>query len=400
MSGGSFPFVDALAWDGTGLYAGGDFTIAGGTPALYIARWNGSSWSAVGSGMNNVVNALAWDGTGLYAGGDFTIAGGTPVNCIARWNGSSWSALGSGMSGGSFPFVDALAWDGTGLYAGGDFTIAGGTPANRIARWNGSSWSALGSGMNDFVYALAWDGTGLYAGGTFSTAGGTPANRIARWNPSSSSWSALGSGMSGGSFPYVNALAWDGTGLYAGGTFSTAGGTTAFHIARWNGSSWSALGSGMNNYVRALAWDGSGLYAGGDFTTAGGKLSNYTARWFPPPEVSRTAGTALKLTKGTAPGTVVCNFEDVPGMSGYNVYEGNLPFPSTAPYYSHGGAPGNVCNVTTTLAAGRRTTPAAGIGTAGSHYYLVTTYALTNEGPSGYNSSGVEIAPAQSTCPP
>ncbi len=47
------------------------------------------NWSALGAGMNGSVQALAWDGTGLYAGGDFTIAGGTPVNCIARWNGSS-----------------------------------------------------------------------------------------------------------------------------------------------------------------------------------------------------------------------------------------------------------------------------------------------------------------------
>ena len=50
MGGGSS--VYALAVSGSTLYAGGDFTTAGGAPANNIAAWNGSSWSALGSGMN------------------------------------------------------------------------------------------------------------------------------------------------------------------------------------------------------------------------------------------------------------------------------------------------------------------------------------------------------------
>ena len=267
--------VSALALDGSGnLYAGGGFTTAGGTPASYIARWDGSAWSALGSGMNNGVNALAVDGSGnLYAGGGFTTAGGISANRIARWDGSTWSALGSGMNS----TVRALALDGSGnLYAGGAFTTAGGSPANYIARWDGSAWSALGSGMNNVVNALALDGSGnLYAGGGFTTAGGSPANYIARWD--GMAWSALGSGMN----TWVMALALDGSGnLYAGGFFTTAGGGPANRIARWDGSTWSALGSGMNNDVYALAVDGSGnLYAGGQFITAGGTPANCIARW-------------------------------------------------------------------------------------------------------------------------
>ena len=53
--------------------------------------------------MNNTVRALTVfdDGSGpaLYAGGAFTTAGGVAANHIAKWNGSSWSALGSGMNG-------------------------------------------------------------------------------------------------------------------------------------------------------------------------------------------------------------------------------------------------------------------------------------------------------------
>ena len=77
------------------LYAGGFFTTAGGVSANYIAKWDGSSWSALGSGIDNLVLALAVDGAGnLYAGGSFTTAGGVIANNIAKWDGSGWSALG------------------------------------------------------------------------------------------------------------------------------------------------------------------------------------------------------------------------------------------------------------------------------------------------------------------
>jgi len=43
-----------------GFYAGGQFTAAGGVPAYYIAVWDGSAWSALGSGMNYYVYTLAF----------------------------------------------------------------------------------------------------------------------------------------------------------------------------------------------------------------------------------------------------------------------------------------------------------------------------------------------------
>ena len=59
--------VSALAVDGSGnLYAGGSFTTAGDIPANYIARWDGSAWSALGSGMNSGVLALVFDSSGNF----------------------------------------------------------------------------------------------------------------------------------------------------------------------------------------------------------------------------------------------------------------------------------------------------------------------------------------------
>ena len=266
--------VVALAVSGSDLYAGGGFTAAGGGAANCIAKWNGTSWSPLGSGMNSTVRALAVSGSDVYASGDFTTAGESAANYVAKWNGSSWSALGSGLSGGyANTAVYALAVSGSDLYAGGDFSAAGGSLATHIAKWNGSSWSALGSGMVGYVSALAVSGSDVYAGGGFRIAGSSAANSIAKWN--GSSWSALGSGMNAG----VYALAVSGSDVYAGGYFGTAGGSAANSIAKWNGSSWSALGSGMNNEVDALAVSGSEVYAGGVFRSAGGSPVNYIAKW-------------------------------------------------------------------------------------------------------------------------
>lgn len=46
--------------------------------------------------MSDWVFALTWDGVDLYAGGWFITAGETLSNRIAKWDGSDWSALGSG----------------------------------------------------------------------------------------------------------------------------------------------------------------------------------------------------------------------------------------------------------------------------------------------------------------
>jgi hypothetical protein len=271
LQNGTNNHVYTLVVDGTDVYLGGAFTTAGGENANYIAKWNGSSWLSLGSGMNDAVYALAVDSSGnLYAGGEFTTAGGVSANRIAMWNGSSWSSLGSGLN----DTVRAIAVDGSGnVYAGGAFSSAGGVGANSIAKWDGGSWSSLGSGMNNTVHAIAVQSSNVYAGGEFTTAGGVSANRIAMWD--GGNWSALGTGMDN----TVYAIAAVSGDLYAGGLFITAGGVTVNRIATWNGSSWSALGSGTDGKVSAVVPGSGNVYIGGDFTIAGGVDVNNLANW-------------------------------------------------------------------------------------------------------------------------
>ncbi|MBX3362444.1 MAG: hypothetical protein KF912_10010 [Phycisphaeraceae bacterium] len=310
---GADQFVSAIGVfdDGSGpaLYAGGNLTSAGGVPVNRIAKWNGSAWSALPSpgdlGLNGQIQAMTVfnDGSGpaLYVGGSFTTAGGVTANQIARWNGSAWSAL-SGPSGvGVNNSVRALAVhdDGSGpaLFVGGFFNTAGGVTVNRIAKWNGSAWSAVsapgGVGVNGNVVGMTVfnDGSGpaLFAGGTFTAAGGVAVNRVAKWD--GSDWSALANqspvGMNGLVFDMAAFNVGSGPALYAGGAFTTAGGVTVNRVARWNGSAWSALTSpgdvGVSGAVFSVEAfnDGSGpaLYAGGSFITAGGVTVNRIAKW-------------------------------------------------------------------------------------------------------------------------
>ncbi|MDO7854265.1 T9SS type A sorting domain-containing protein [Hymenobacter convexus] len=318
LTNGAAYIVRTVVQAGTDIYVGGEFMAVGNVAANRVARWNGTAWSALGTGTNNGMNgyvyALAVASNGdLYAGGTFNQAGGAPASCIARWNGTAWSSLGTGTANGVDAYVYALAIASNGdVYAGGAFNRAGGAPANRMARWDGTAWSPLGAGMSSsngttgYVYALALAGNGdLYAGGAFTHAGGALANRVARWN--GVAWNPLGAGLGGGVSQDVEALAVASNGdVYAGGYFTLASGVPANYIARWNGTAWSALGTGtgasngVNYTVFALAVAGNGdVYAGGYFVQAGGAPTCRVARW------NGTAWTSLGTGAGNAAGDVV-----------------------------------------------------------------------------------------------
>ena len=297
IGNGHGALVLAVFDDGQGpeLYVGGSFFNVGGVAVGRIAKWDGATWSDVGGGTgsgSDRIYALAvfddGDGPALYAGGDFTSIGGLNIRNIAKWDGASWSTLGTGTNGEVFALTTFDDGNGSALYAGGRFTNAGGVSTSRIAQWDGAAWAALGSGIGETsVATLATfdDGQGaaLYAGGVFTTAGGVSASGIARWN--GASWSALGNGVSGSVSSMAVFSNGNGPELYVGGSFTSAGGLAANHIAKWDGTMWSPLddAGSMNDSVTALAVhdDGSGsaLYAGGNFTTAGGTPSSFIGRY-------------------------------------------------------------------------------------------------------------------------
>lgn len=86
--------VNVLANHGDALIAGGVFDRTDGNViANNVARFDGTRWSALGAGVDGRVLALATYGGNLVAGGDFTMAGGGPAVHIALWDGSGWVPL-------------------------------------------------------------------------------------------------------------------------------------------------------------------------------------------------------------------------------------------------------------------------------------------------------------------
>ncbi|MEM6699226.1 MAG: PQQ-dependent sugar dehydrogenase, partial [Bacteroidota bacterium] len=277
LSTGTDGTIYSLAADANGnIYAGGDFTNAGGVVVNNIASWNGTNWSGLSTGANGRVNALVFDSNGnLYAGGAFTQIGGVSANNIARWNGTSWSALGSGTNG---PVAALVVDSNNQLYVGGAFeTVDGSISANNVARWSGSSWSNLTdtntgiNGTNNEIRSIEVDENNvLYVGGNFGRAGGVAVNSIAQWN--GTVWSGLGTGATG----FVEAITASPNYIYAGGIFPQAGGVSVNRIARYNRSSqtWESINNGLNGRVNTITLNNNYLYAGGSFASASNSSSN------------------------------------------------------------------------------------------------------------------------------
>ncbi len=347
------------------MIAAGDFTAASGAAANRIARWDGSAWHPLGSGLGPAsapstpaVSALTVYDDELIVGGGFTVAGDVPANKIAAWNGSSWRALGDGMDHGE---VNTLAVYEGELVAGGWFSMPGGVDLNGIARWDGRSWQALGPGVDGIVYALTVYDDELIVGGYFRTAGGVSACSIAAWN--GSTWRSLG--VEGDQGSVLALTVYNGDLIAAGWIYVGAGGQSG-PVARWDGSTWRALATdlywmlepyvlavyngaliagGDYGYGQLAWWDGSGtwqdlgggvegspyhsteygsggyrlprvsalavhngeLFVGGRFGTAGGQPSAYVARWLEPvlPTVTHQPVPQSVVAGDTATFTVV-----------------------------------------------------------------------------------------------
>jgi len=266
--------------NGPALYMAGAWTHIGDVQVNRVARWDGTRWNALGSGLNDVAGPMAVfdDGRGpaLYVGGAFSQAGGRPASGVARWDGTDWSRLAGGTNGAQAMVVHD---DGSGpaLYVGGP-TVAGGMPVQRVARWNGLGWSGVGSELSTTVWDIEVydDGNGakLYAGGGVFTALGTC---VARWD--GVSWSAFGGGVTSSAQELAVFDDGNGPALFVAGNLTLPDGEQA-GVARWDGTSWTAIGRGSGLSL-AVFDDGRGpaLVAGGSITSLDGLVLNHMGRW-------------------------------------------------------------------------------------------------------------------------
>lgn len=214
------------------LIAGGEFV--GG-----VAAFVGATWQSVGGGVDGSVRGMANGGSGeLLVGGGFDHAGGIAASGVAQWNGTTWSAVGN-FSG----YASSLATVPGRLFVGNDLGLQ---------QWDGTAWTTVpGLGAAPFPYptihsVAALPSGRVVAGGYISSAGGTPTRNVAVYDPVAATWSTLGSGLAGyGTTQTAAVIELAGGDLLVGGSFADAGGTLALHVARWNGTQWSAVGDGF-----------------------------------------------------------------------------------------------------------------------------------------------------------
>ena len=320
----SYTVYDIVEGPDGAIYVCGVFENAGGVAAAdYIAKWDGSSWSALGTpltgGIGNAItyiSRMAFDRSGnLYVVGNFTtLADQIGASYIAVWDGSSWDNVGYPTVGATFSYAWCVAVDSQdNVYIGGNFAnCAGDSIADYLAKWDGSSWSAVTStALNNEVRDLLVDNQdNLYVTGAFTNAeSAADADYIFKYDGTAAR--ALGTGLS--SDGYSLALAPDGI-LYVAGFFTSAGGVTTQYAARWNGASFTHLDVDPPGLIQRVAigqvdqvierkydvWLGLSDSAPGSIAYYAGGIMPYasntgTENAYPVLNVKRTGGTSATL---------------------------------------------------------------------------------------------------------
>jgi hypothetical protein len=131
--------ITSLAVNKDKLCVSGYFSHANNTTNVsMVAETDGKHWTSVGkepigyyvNRARTAVHVLFSYNDLLYAGGDFVSAQSKPANSIASFNGTGWTASGTGVDGSVGTFA---VYNGE-LYAGGSFINAGNDVVNGIAR--------------------------------------------------------------------------------------------------------------------------------------------------------------------------------------------------------------------------------------------------------------------------
>jgi hypothetical protein len=124
-------FIDpiySLAFQGDDLLA---------KTATAVIKRSGTNLTLVGAvdGQLQEPGALTVHGSDIYLGGQFTSVNGVAATNIARWDGTNWWPLGSGLGGGLGRVWDILGWNNQ-IVVSGLFDTAGGKPSTNFAVWH------------------------------------------------------------------------------------------------------------------------------------------------------------------------------------------------------------------------------------------------------------------------
>ena len=121
-----------------------------------------------------------------------------------------------------------------------------------------------------------------YVGGYFTQAGEQNANGSAKWCPNSQEWSSMNADLS--RYNNISNIEIDAPGnIYSSKRgYNSSTNQVVYGIDVWNSTTeeWNSVGSGLNNSIRDIEIGPSGnIYAGGSFTQAGGQSVNHIAKF-------------------------------------------------------------------------------------------------------------------------
>lgn len=293
--------VDATYNNGTVAFCGSFGSIAGtvyNEIGLYFEQANlfgtlqGGTLGTSGAGRPARAVVFAPWGS-LMIGGDFLKVGGTLSPGMGQWNVNGFGTLDGGKLDTSLNLgtsVRTMIFRGGTLFMGGRTTLIAGSNSGSCFQWtNQNAFGTLGAGLVALLREITMGKDDkLYVVGDITSAAGTTANNIARWD---GAWGTLGTGGYGlgASSTGVSIETMPDGRIVWGGAFMNTDSGSVNHIASWNGISNSGLGSGLftssnptNTWVGALTADPitGDLYAGGRFNTAGGNaVPDGFARW-------------------------------------------------------------------------------------------------------------------------
>ncbi|GAB1858300.1 hypothetical protein MHTCC0001_31370 [Flavobacteriaceae bacterium MHTCC 0001] len=259
-------------------------TVSGSTelPVFFYGRSSGDR-SVTGGYVyrGSEITSLSPDINAKYIFGDYVSGRVWALN----YNPINKTATSTLLFKTSGQFISTFGQDSNGELYFADYNTAaklyklvdGTTPSPATAINGIGTWSNLQQGISGTVNAIDTSPNGnVYVGGTFNTAGNSSANNIAMWN-TSTGWQTFGSGANG----TVNAIKLAPNGnLYVGGAFTEINDVALQNIAMWNGNNWTALGSGIDGTIAAIELDTDGnLYVGGIFETIGNTTVRNIAKW-------------------------------------------------------------------------------------------------------------------------
>ena len=157
---------------------------------------------------------------------------------------------------------------------------------NNISKWSitSSSWSALGSGLTGVYYQICscmfYNSTydSLYVGGVWDNAGGVDVKGIAKWDLNTSSWSTVGLGLKDAVVIGTSSICATSNGYISVACVFVDDPVYEIQVATFNGTSWAYSCPCDNLLSSILPETDNSIYVTGQFTTAGNVTATRIAK--------------------------------------------------------------------------------------------------------------------------